>query len=374
MNSGVNRWLPFIPSLHCWTRTNAPSFDPQCGGYPHRRRIDPRRTRHREINCRARTGRLAAASQSRGRLPLRVRSRQADHLVAPNARNVLQRTITNCRSTSGKHPLSTCLFPRPKTAWWELSISNKPSKKANVTLNPACWPTPTADCYTLMKSTCSTITCGCPAAIRRRWESMWSNAKVSPSRIPPLHPGRNHEPGRRRTAPATADRFALSVDIVGIREARERVMIMERTSRSSRTPRRSAKLAEKESEISKQIERARELLDQVKYTSRDLLSIAALTASLNVDGHRADLVILKAARAQAAFEGRHADQRHDIALRRNWPCPTASSARRSSSGDHLRAIAGTHPATAGQSVRVNPMTNRNRRKASPRKKKLKAGR
>jgi Mg-chelatase subunit ChlI len=39
-----------------------------------------------------------------------------------------------------------------------------------------------------------------------------------------------------------------------------------------------------------------------------------LTASLNVDGHRADLVILKAARAQAAFEGRTAINDHDIAL------------------------------------------------------------
>jgi Mg-chelatase subunit ChlI len=39
-----------------------------------------------------------------------------------------------------------------------------------------------------------------------------------------------------------------------------------------------------------------------------------LTASLNVDGHRADLVILKAARAEAAFEGRTKINDHDIAL------------------------------------------------------------
>ncbi len=55
-------------------------------------------------------------------------------------------------------------------------------------------------------------------------------------------------------------------------------------------------------------------MDQVTHTSRDLLSIAALTASLNVDGHRADLVILKAARAQAAYEGRTQINDHDIAL------------------------------------------------------------
>jgi Mg-chelatase subunit ChlI len=45
-----------------------------------------------------------------------------------------------------------------------------------------------------------------------------------------------------------------------------------------------------------------------------LLSIAALTASLNVDGHRSDLVILKTARAHAAFEGRTAINDRDIAL------------------------------------------------------------
>jgi Mg-chelatase subunit ChlI len=75
-----------------------------------------------------------------------------------------------------------------------------------------------------------------------------------------------------------------------------------------------AKWMQKEEELSHKIERGRELVGQVTHTSRDLLSIAALTASLNVDGHRADLVILKAARAQAAFEGRTKINDHDIAL------------------------------------------------------------
>ncbi|HEX6269112.1 MAG TPA: ATP-binding protein [Anaerolineales bacterium] len=123
----------------------------------------------------------------------------------------------------------------------------------------------------------------------------------------------NPEEGELR--PQLLDRFALSVDIVGIRDARERVLIMERNLafeqdaeafRNQWMPR--------EGELSHQIERARELVGQVTHTSRDLLSIAALTASLNVDGHRADLVILKAARAQAAFEGRTKITDHDIAL------------------------------------------------------------
>jgi Mg-chelatase subunit ChlI len=123
----------------------------------------------------------------------------------------------------------------------------------------------------------------------------------------------NPEEGELR--PQLLDRFALSVDIVGIREARERVMIMERNLAFEQDPEAfRKKWLPREEELSHQIERGRELVGQVTHTSRDLLSIAALTASLNVDGHRADLVILKAARAQAAFEGRTKINDHDIAL------------------------------------------------------------
>jgi Mg-chelatase subunit ChlI len=123
----------------------------------------------------------------------------------------------------------------------------------------------------------------------------------------------NPEEGELR--PQLLDRFALSMDIVGIRDARERVMIMERNLEFERDAEAFRKRwLTKEEELSRQIARARELVDNVTHTSRDLLSIAALTASLNVDGHRADLVILKAARAEAAFEGRTQINDHDIAL------------------------------------------------------------
>ena len=103
----------------------------------------------------------------------------------------------------------------------------------------------------------------------------------------------NPEEGELR--PQLLDRFALSVDIVGIRDARERVMIMERNLGFEQDAEAfRSKWMPKEEELSHQIERARELVGQVTHTSRDLLSIAALTASLNVDGHRADLVILSA--------------------------------------------------------------------------------
>ncbi len=123
----------------------------------------------------------------------------------------------------------------------------------------------------------------------------------------------NPEEGDLR--PQLLDRFALSMDIVGIRDARERVTIMERNLSYEKDSEAFRKLwLPKEEELSQRIANARELVDQVTYSSRDLLSIAALTASLNVDGHRADLVILKAARAEAAFEGRTKINDHDIAL------------------------------------------------------------
>lgn len=123
----------------------------------------------------------------------------------------------------------------------------------------------------------------------------------------------NPEEGELR--PQLLDRFAFSVDITGIRDARERVQIMENNIAFEADPIAfRQQFLPKEEELSHQIEMARKLVGQVKYSRRDLLSIAALTASLNVDGHRADLVILKAARAQAAFEGRTAITDRDIAL------------------------------------------------------------
>ncbi len=123
----------------------------------------------------------------------------------------------------------------------------------------------------------------------------------------------NPEEGDLR--PQLLDRFALSVEIHGIRDTRERVLIMERNLMFESDPDafRSQWLS-KELDLSQQIAQARPLVPSVTYTSRDLLSIAALTSSMNVDGHRADLVILKTARAHAAFEGRQSITDRDIAL------------------------------------------------------------
>ncbi|MCX6056252.1 MAG: ATP-binding protein [Chloroflexi bacterium] len=123
----------------------------------------------------------------------------------------------------------------------------------------------------------------------------------------------NPEEGDLR--PQLLDRFALSVEIRGIREARERVAIMERNlAFEADSSLFQEEWKEKENELSEQICKGRELVDQISYSKQNLLSIAALTSSLNVDGHRSDLVILKTARAQAAFDGRTSITDRDIAL------------------------------------------------------------
>lgn len=123
----------------------------------------------------------------------------------------------------------------------------------------------------------------------------------------------NPEEGDLR--PQLLDRFALSVEILGLRDTRERVLIMQRNLAFEEDSEDFyQQWLESEEELSHQIEQAREIVDNVTYSNRDLLSIAALTSSLNVDGHRADLVILKTARAHAAFERRTSITDRDIAL------------------------------------------------------------
>jgi Mg-chelatase subunit ChlI len=123
----------------------------------------------------------------------------------------------------------------------------------------------------------------------------------------------NPEEGDLR--PQLLDRFALSVDMRGLREARDRVAIMERNLKFESAPDEfCTEWAPKEKELAGKITKAKDLVEIVQYSSRNLISIASLTAAMHVDGHRADLVILKAARAHAAYEGRKSITDLDIAI------------------------------------------------------------
>ncbi len=123
----------------------------------------------------------------------------------------------------------------------------------------------------------------------------------------------NPEEGDLR--PQLLDRFAHAVDVVGINNPRDRVNILRRRTQFEQDSDVFASdFANNEVELGQRIRTARDLYEHVSYTDKDLYTIAALTASFKVDGHRADIVILKTARAQAAFEGRTHITDRDILL------------------------------------------------------------
>jgi Mg-chelatase subunit ChlI len=123
----------------------------------------------------------------------------------------------------------------------------------------------------------------------------------------------NPEEGDLR--PQLLDRFALSVEVRGIDSAQDRMEILERHIGFEMDADAFCDAWQtEEKRLSDRIAAAREIVDDVQYDRRDLYAIATLTSSLQIDGHRADLVILKTARAQAAFDGRLKINQQDILL------------------------------------------------------------
>lgn len=128
--------------------------------------------------------------------------------------------------------------------------------------------------------------------------------------------------------PQLLDRFAFSVQIRGLLDPEQRMQIMERRINFERDPGAfRAQWMEQERELSNQIAVAREQVNRVRYSRRDLASIAGLTASMKVDGHRADLVILRGAQAHAALMGRENIADRDIVLAAELALPHRIKAR-----------------------------------------------
>ena len=121
----------------------------------------------------------------------------------------------------------------------------------------------------------------------------------------------NPEEGELR--PQLLDRFGLCTEIHGISDPTQRTQILQRRIEFEKDPVGfQEKWLAKERELSQEIARARDLVPNVRYSEQDLYTIAELTSQMEVDGHRADIVILKAAMAHAAFEGRDRIRAVDI--------------------------------------------------------------
>lgn len=113
----------------------------------------------------------------------------------------------------------------------------------------------------------------------------------------------NPEEGELR--PQLLDRFGLWVEIRGISDPELRMQILQRRIEFESDPEGFlGRWLPDEQRLSQRIAEARRRLPGVTYTPDNLFSIARLTGELGVDGHRADITILKAALAHAALVGR----------------------------------------------------------------------
>lgn len=121
----------------------------------------------------------------------------------------------------------------------------------------------------------------------------------------------NPEEGDLR--PQLLDRFGLSVRVQGERELPLRTEILSRRLAFDRDP--EAFVAEYQTEedrLMQLIVEARTLVPQVRYAQECLELIARIAVALEVDGHRADLTLLKTAIALAAYEGRTLVDSEDV--------------------------------------------------------------
>jgi magnesium chelatase subunit I len=112
----------------------------------------------------------------------------------------------------------------------------------------------------------------------------------------------NPEEGDLR--PQLLDRFGLTVDVEGIKDINQRVQIVERREEWESDPAGfSQRYAAEDAEIGRRIADAIARFPTVVMPPAILRALAELNVSLQVDGHRADLVGRKAAQALAAYRG-----------------------------------------------------------------------
>jgi len=121
----------------------------------------------------------------------------------------------------------------------------------------------------------------------------------------------NPEEGELR--PQLIDRFGLCVAITGISDLDKRIDVIKRRSAFEADPEAFyKKWASDEKRLSDAVCEAQKLLDNVEIADEDLKKISRIAVKIGVDGHRADLVMVKAAKTIAAFRGRTSVTDDDI--------------------------------------------------------------
>lgn len=121
----------------------------------------------------------------------------------------------------------------------------------------------------------------------------------------------NPEEGELR--PQLLDRFALCANVRGSLDLEERVEVIRRRAAFESSPEAFAKeWAEEEEVVAAKIEAARTQLPSVHLPDNLLRRIASLSIEMEVDGHRADIVMMKTALTLAALDGRQEATKDDV--------------------------------------------------------------
>ena len=121
----------------------------------------------------------------------------------------------------------------------------------------------------------------------------------------------NPEEGDLR--PQLLDRFGLVVDVIGERETSKRVEVIKRRLDFEAEPEKFIKkYLVKEEELKNRIENSKKRLNNIKCSDEIYELAAKISIVLNVDGHRADIAVVKTAITIAAFENREEVIKEDI--------------------------------------------------------------
>ena len=123
----------------------------------------------------------------------------------------------------------------------------------------------------------------------------------------------NPEEGELR--PQLIDRFGLCVKVSGISEIEKRVEVIRRRSAfEADSAEFTRKWAPHEDRLARAVHDAKEMLERVEVCDEALEKISRVAVKTGVDGHRADLTMVKAAKTIAAFHGRETITDDDIVM------------------------------------------------------------
>ena len=142
-----------------------------------------------------------------------------------------------------------------------------------------------------------------------------------------VHPARfvligtmNPEEGELR--PQLLDRLGLTVGVVADPDLNNRIEVVKRRLAYEKDPENfCAQYAEMQENLKNQVIEAKERLKTITYSDAALEAIAKIALRFHVDGHRADIMMLKTAMTNAAFEGRQCVDSEDLAYAAGFCLP-----------------------------------------------------